>query len=657
MSIVKLRNRHFFLLDLILLAGVPALALLLRDTPESWDTFLPEILAFTCLALAIKIPVFYSFGLYRQYWRYASANELIQIFGSVAVSTVILMTVFWSLRYTGILFAGGFPRSIPLLDGLLSILVVGATRFSIRIAEYWSDRTQAADNRRRVLIVGAGNSGAMIVRELRSSRRLHLVPVGFVDDDRNKQSMRILGVPVLGARAQLDTLIKTYAIDECIIAMPTAPGEVIRQVVRVCEARKIGYKTVPGMFELISGQVSVTRLRDVQIEDLLRREPKQVDMSAVSTQLAGRRVLVTGAGGSIGSELCRQILRARPAQLIMVGHGENSLFVLMTELRRIQAANPQLSGLQLHCVVADVRDRPRMDRVFLKCKPEIVFHAAAHKHVPLMESNPEDAITNNVLGTRNLVELSETHGVAQFVMVSSDKAVNPVSVMGVTKRVAEKIVTEAAHRSGRPFVCVRFGNVLGSRGSVVPLFLQQIANGGPVTVTHPEMTRYFMTIPEAVQLVLQAATLSHKGELFVLDMGQPVRISDLARDLIELSGYRVGLDIEITYSGLRPGEKLFEELFLETEKYQTTAHSSIFVANQDFVEREGGLAKGGGPEFWQQIDCLIEAASSGKSDDIQRWFKIIVPEYNRPDSDITAKVNQAVYDEWASNLPVLQPKT
>ena len=408
----------------------------------------------------------------------------------------------------------------------------------------------------RVLIAGAGEAGALILRELRANPQTGLIPVGFVDDDPHKQGMLIQRVRVLGSREPFPALVREHQVDQVIIAMPAAPGSAVREIVDICEQAGVRARIIPGMYELLSGAASIGQLRDVQIEDLLRREPVQTDTEQVAALIRGRRVLVTGAGGSIGSELCRQILRCEPAELIILGHGENSIFDIHNELRgwktgslkleagtaasKSAASSNQHPASKFTPVIADIRDADRLAAVFAAHRPEIVFHAAAHKHVPLMEDNVEDAVTNNVLGTRRLVEASIAAGVEHFVLVSTDKAVNPSSVMGTTKRVAELIVQEAAQRTGRAFVAVRFGNVLGSRGSVVPFFQRQIAAGGPVTVTHPDVKRYFMTIPEAVQLVLQAAALGCGGEIFVLDMGEPVRIADLARDLIRLSGLEPG---------------------------------------------------------------------------------------------------------------------
>ena len=427
--------------------------------------------------------------------------------------------------------------------------------------------------------MGAGDAGRMLVRELHRNTQVGMKPAGFVDDDRRKHGMRIDGVPVLGGRHDIPALAQKHCIDQVIIAMPTAPGKALREIIAICDQIGVRTKTIPGMYELLDGKVSVNQLRSVQIEDLLRRVPVQADVAAVGAMLRGKRVLVTGGGGSIGSELCRQVLSCEPATLVILGHGENSVFEIQNELRSWIAGSMNLvCAPQISAVIADIRFPERVEAVFEQYRPEIVFHAAAHKHVPLMEAHPEEAVTNNVLGTRNVLNAALAAGVDRFVMISSDKAVNPTSVMGATKRVAELLVHQAARQSGRPYMAVRFGNVLGSRGSVVLTFKQQIAAGGPITVTHPEMRRYFMTIPEAVTLVLQAGVLGDGGEVFVLDMGEPIKVVDLAREMIKLSGLQVDNDIDIVFTGLRPGEKLFEELFAHGENYVRTGHPKILVA-------------------------------------------------------------------------------
>jgi len=491
--------------------------------------------------------------------------------------------------------------------------------------------------------MGAGDAGAMIVREMQSNPHLGLEPVGFLDDDLGKHDVRIHGVPVLGDRHAILEMVKKHKASQVIIAMPTVPGVEIRDIVHICDEAGVRARIIPGMYEILDGTVSVNQLRDVRIEDLLRRDPVHTDISAVREMLRGKQVLVTGGGGSIGSELCRQILRCEPAALTLVGHGENSIFEITNELTKLEAGNSKLktgnskletessiqhpaSSIQypvssIQPIIADIRFPERIRAVFEEYRPEIVFHAAAHKHVPLMESNEVEAVTNNVLGTRNVVEAAVATGVERFLMISTDKAVNPTSVMGTSKRVAELIVQAAARRTGRAFVAVRFGNVLGSRGSVVPFFQKQIAAGGPVTVTHPEMKRYFMTIPEAVQLVLQAAVLGKGGEVFALDMGEPVRIADLAGDLIRLSGFEPGRDIDIVFTGLRPGEKFYEELFADQEIHKRTQHEKIFVC-------PNGAGPGCPPgEFEAAVDALVRAAHRGEARRVRQLLADLVPEY------------------------------
>ena len=570
----QLRNRHVFALDTVLLSMAPALALIIRLERPDWGLYWQALIIYTVGALIVKLAFLYFFGLYRRYWRFASVDELFTIIIAVSEAMALIIVVFLVVQTLGLLPGEGLPRSVPFIDGMLSLMVAGGTRFLAR-AVATANQGRSSNKRivkKPVLVVGAGAAGEMVVREMKTSALCDLEPVCFVDDDPQKQGISIHKVPVLGTRQDIPRLVRDHGIQEVIIAMNVIPGQVIRETIALCEEAGVSYKTIPGMYELLSGQVRVSHLRDVDIEDLLRREPVEIDTEEVNQMLAGTRVMVTGAGGSIGSEICRQIIRARPARLTLLGHGENSLFMVSHDLRKMMPDVP------IDIVVADVRDFPRMDAVFRRCRPQIVIHAAAHKHVPMMEDNIEDAVTTNVVGTRNLVILAEKYDVERFVFISTDKAVNPVNVMGTTKRLAELIVQQGGRRTGRPFISVRFGNVLGSRGSVVPLFRQQIAAGGPVTVTHPEVSRYFMTIPEAVQLVLQAAAMGENGQVFVLDMGEPIKIVDLARDLIELSGLKPYEDIDIVFTGLRPGEKIREELFAEGEEYHRTKHGSIFVA-------------------------------------------------------------------------------
>jgi FlaA1/EpsC-like NDP-sugar epimerase len=471
---------------------------------------------------------------------------------------------------------------------------------------------------RRVLIVGAGAAGGMIAKELHANPQLGMIPVGFVDDDSSKHRHVLHNTRVLGPLAKLPEIVDRCSVDEVVIAMPSAPGRVVREVFRMAERAAVRTRTVPGIYEILSGRKSVNALRQIQIEDLLRREPTESNLHQVSSLVTGRRVLVTGAGGSIGSELCRQLAQLDPAELIVLGRGENSIFELLTDLRRL------FPDLPVEPVIADVRDSARLTKVFENCRPYSVFHAAAHKHVPLMECNVGEAVLNNVLGTRNVVTLAARFRTEHFVLISTDKAVRPTSVMGATKRLAEMIVHTVAEQSQRRFVSVRFGNVLGSRGSVVPTFLRQIAAGGPVTIKHPEMRRYFMTIPEAVQLVLQSAALGRGSEVFVLDMGEPVRIVDLARDLIRLSGFEVDGDIDIRFTGVRPGEKLYEELFFSADHACPTSHPKILRAKDSDFRSDDVL-----------VETLIESARKNvREDELRRLLRAIVPEFSYHDEEL-----------------------
>ena len=621
--LLRVRNRHFFATDIICLPAAAYLSFVLRLETFNLGPFWGGYVVFAGLSLMITLALFRSIGVYTRYWRYASVEELMLLASCVLAAALIAD----GISLMGVSIAEHliqFPRSVPVTFFLVALGVTAGPRLAVRWIRS-APRPTYTGRQQRVLVMGAGDAGAMIVRELRQNPHLGLEVVGFVDDDPDKREARIHGVPVLGNRAALPDLVQSYGIQQVVIAMPTAPGKVIREIVVMCERANVPAKTMPGMYELLGGKVRVSQLRDVQIEDLLRRDPIQTDIAAVGELIRGKRVLITGGGGSIGSELCRQVIRCEPAELIVVGHGENSVFAIEQELSAyfaLQQTKSELVPCKLTTVIADIRFADRIRTVFETYQPEIVFHAAAHKHVPLMELNPAEAITNNVLGTRNLVDAALAVDVEQFVMISTDKAVNPTSIMGASKRAAELVVHRAAKTSGKPYLAVRFGNVLGSRGSVVLTFKQQIAVGGPVTVTHPEMCRYFMTIPEAVQLVLQAAVLGNGGEVFVLNMGEPVKIVDLARDMIELSGLEVGRDIDIAFTGLRPGEKLYEELFIPGEEYQRTHHEKIFIAANasSFVPTNLELS----------INELADAAEWNDRDAIVSGLKRLVPEFKRP---------------------------
>lgn len=517
------------------------------------------------VVLPVRALIYYVAGLYRQVWSLAGLPELMALFWAITVESAVTSTYIY-------LKAGGkFPRSVLVMGWLLTLAGIVLIRLLLRIRHDWQRPRQVDDHGAPTLIFGAGAAGAMLAREFGRHPELKARVVGFLDDDRSKQGYRIAGKPVLGTRAELPAVVREYGIVQLVIAIPSAGYSIIREILLQTRQLGVGVQTVPGIYELVDGKVSVSQIRDVQIEDLLRREEIQTDLDAIAAYLSGEVVLVTGAGGSIGSELCRQVARFSPRQLLILGHGENSIYDIDSELRM---AHPHLEIIP---IIADVQDQMRIQRVFERFRPAVIFHAAAHKHVPLMEYNPEEAVKNNIFGTLNVATAAHTYKVKRFVLISSDKAVNPSSAMGATKRSAELVVRAFAEQSETIFVAVRFGNVLGSRGSVVPLFKQQIQAGGPITLTDPRMVRYFMTIPEAVRLVVQAASMGLGGELFVLDMGEPVRILDLAHDLIRLSGLEPDIDIPIVFTGVRPGEKLSEELMTAAEGTATTHHDRIMM--------------------------------------------------------------------------------
>ena len=579
----KVRNRHWFIFDITIFAMTPLLALFLRlDGDLNLQEYISQLAVATILFLVVKLIVFWGCGFYKRYWRYASIEEVIYIVMLMMGVIVIQTTLFNILDKTFNMLLGNLPQSLPILEGILSGICVIALRFSVRVVERVNHRQKISKHRERVLIIGAGNAGVSLVEDMQRNPQFGVYPVGFIDDDIKKQHIHLRGIPVLGDRYKISEVIKTLKIQKIIIAMPTVSGQIIREIVDICQANGVQPSTLPGIHEILNGRVRVDSIRDIKIEDLLRREPIHIDIKKVSKFIKDKTVLITGSGGSIGSELCRQIFRCHPAKIILIGHGENSVFNIQQELEQliqILKNNGQsvINIPQIYTFIADIRVRSRLEHAFERFKPDVIFHAAAHKHVPLMELNPAEAITNNVIGTRNLLQVALQYNVEHFVMISTDKAVNPTNVMGASKRVAEMLVLQAAKQSGKSYVAVRFGNVLGSRGSVVPTFQKQILAGGPITVTHPDICRYFMTIPEAVQLVLQASVLGRGGEVLMLNMGEPVKIVDLAKELIHLSGYEVNKDIDIVFTGLRPGEKLFEELFIEGEEYEKTEHEKLLI--------------------------------------------------------------------------------
>ncbi|MCL1791739.1 MAG: polysaccharide biosynthesis protein [Peptococcaceae bacterium] len=552
--------------------------------------------------------IFYFVGIYRSIWRYASVRELVSITASSFVGVVVMVIVVYGIsliepsEYEGI---QRIPHGVSVLSWLSVTALIGLSRFIPRVqrmsARVWgggngngAERVGAGravldgpPGAKRVLIIGAGDAGALALRELRNYPEHARIPVGFVDDSADKQRLRLQGIPVLGRRHDIPRLVEKHEIQEIIIALPSVTGEPLREIITICQDTNVALKILPRVYDIFSGDVTINKLRQVEVEDLLQRDAVSLDLEEMAGYLKDQVVLVTGAGGSIGSEICRQLIGFAPAKLVLTGHGENTIFDIEQELGAYMRKNTQKNWPVLETEIMDIRDKNKVRRVFERYRPGVVFHAAAHKHVPLMEKNPEQALLNNVLGTGTLAETAAALGVKRFVLISSDKAVNPTSVMGATKRVAEMLIQDLSTRSETVFAAVRFGNVLGSRGSVVPTFRRQIAAGGPVTVTDPEMTRYFMTIPEASQLVIQAGAMAKGGEIFILDMGSPVKIVDLARDLIRLSGLKEGRDIEIMFTGMRPGEKLYEELLTSEEGTRSTRHKRIFIAQANDINSEG----------------------------------------------------------------------
>lgn len=553
----------------------------------------------------ITIVSFFLFKLYSRVWRYAGSSELLAIVGANFAGAIC-----WFIF--SVLVEAVLPRSIYILTALVLTFFVGGTRLSLRVYSYLTSKPQYIQRTQKlnkVLVIGAGDAGAMLAREIERYHSGKRKIIGFIDDDRDKQGKTMFGIRVLGSRYDIEQVVADTDANEIIIAMPSVKGKEIKEIIDVCKNTNCKLTILPGVYEIIEGTVSVNQLRPVEVEDLLGRDPVKLDTKNVSAYITGKVVLITGAGGSIGSEICRQVAKMQPKKMLLLGKGENSIYEISQEL---SIEYPQIRKVP---IIADVRDEERINGIMDYFHPHVVFHAAAHKHVPLMEYQPMEAVRNNVLGTKVVAEAASKNGVETFVMISTDKAVNPTSVMGCTKRVAEMFVQSMNSISETRFAVVRFGNVLGSRGSVIPLFKKQIAKGGPVTVTHPDMKRYFMTIPEASQLVLQAGAMAEGGEVFVLDMGEPVKIYDLARDMITLSGMIPEVDIEIKFTGLRPGEKLFEELLSAEDGTEATQHKKIFTAMIKCVDKT---------KLDFQIRRLLEQTTG---DNVVEVLKETVPTY------------------------------
>jgi FlaA1/EpsC-like NDP-sugar epimerase len=609
-------------LQLLLVVAAFVLSYLVRFDLDVPTRFMKPFWQLLPALIVIKLCVFWITGLLRGWWRYVCLADLIQLFkGNLLASVVVLLYAVFVHHLVLI------PRSVLVLDGFFCFVLMGGVRFATRaVRENYLPLFCRCKTGRRLLIVGAGQNGQAIVRDFRTNQINDMNLIGYVDDDPRKKGQSFYGLSVLGTQEELPGLVAQYRIDEIVIAIPTATGQQVQAIVRRCRAVHVEYKILPSVGEFLNGDVSIQQIRKVDLNDLLGRKPISLDEKMIRLYLQGKRVLVTGAGGSIGSEICRQVARFNPAKLILFDNAETPLFLIEQELAK------SYPDLTLVPIIGDIRNSARIDAIFDEQLPQVVFHAAAYKHVPMMENNPAEAVNNNVRGTKLLADAADHFRVETFVMVSTDKAVRPTNVMGASKRAAELCVQSLAQRSRTCFVTTRFGNVLGSNGSVIPTFKEQIRNGGPVTVTHPEVSRYFMTIPEATQLVLQAGSMGQGGEIYLFDMGQPVKIVDLAEELIRLSGLQPYEDIEIVYTGLRPGEKLYEELLLAQEGVLPTHHEKICIASSSAPAKE---------TLDSQLEKLFYAANALDLVDVKTQLRVIVPEYQPVEHRTLAKVTLA----------------
>lgn len=606
----KLKSGLFVLSDITLLSISLFLAYYLRfdlsaeSIPKS---FSDNVLMLLVVSVVLKIAVFIPFKLYKSLWRYAGMYELVSVFLASVITNGILFAYIAFVERLA-------PRSIFVIAGMIDVFFIGGSRLVYRLyRRLVLGRVIKIDNLKRVLVFGAGDAGAMIAKEMELHPELKYKLIAFMDDSPDKIGRKVNGIPILGGVEDVSDIVDKKSIDEIIIAIPSAKPAVINNIYEQCSKTSCKVKILPSMSQLIDETIMLKKIKDVDIEDLLGRDPVMVDLENVAGYLGGKVVLVTGGGGSIGSELCRQIASYGPKRLLMLDNYENNLYSILNELN---AKYPELDNVP---IIANVRELERLSEIFNEYKPSIIFHAAAHKHVPLMESHPEEAIKNNVFGTWNVASCADKYKADRFVLISTDKAVNPTNVMGATKRIAEMIIQALNTKSKTEYVAVRFGNVLGSNGSVIPLFKEQIEHGGPVTVTHPDITRFFMTIPEAVQLVIQAGAMAEGGEIFVLDMGEPVKIMDLAKNLIRLSGFEPNEDIDIEITGLRPGEKLYEELLMNEEGLKATRHNKIFVAQPLHTDYE--LLK-------RELEILNQKVyKTCDHTEIKEYVKVLVPTY------------------------------
>ena len=611
---VKLFYRRTCLIiyDIISVIMASYLALLMRygfDTSQIPEYFVSPITSFLILNILQTLVVLYLFRMYHSLWAFAGETELQNVVVSSVISSVINSIGIQFFKEPG---QQAVPSSYYFMYTFLLISFIFVSRFSYRFLRSMKHKKQNRNNAISVMIIGAGEAANLIIKEIVNSNFSTMVIRCIIDDDQGKWGRFIQGIKVVGGRDKIIECADIYEIDEIIIAMPSISRADMSNILEICKETSCKLRSLPGMYQLVNGEVSVSKLRDVEVEDLLGREPIEIDLDSILGYVKGKRVLVTGGGGSIGSELCRQIASHQPAQLIILDIYENSVYDVQQELL---TDYPELS---LVVLIASVRNTNRINSIFEEYKPEIVYHAAAHKHVPLMEASPNEAVKNNVFGTWKTAYAAAMNGTGRFVMISTDKAVNPTNIMGASKRICEMIIQTFNKYYDTEFVAVRFGNVLGSNGSVIPLFKKQIMAGGPVTVTHPDIIRYFMTIPEAVSLVLQAGAYARGGEIFVLDMGKPVKILDLAKNLIRLSGYRVDEDIKIEFTGLRPGEKLYEELLMAEEGLKETANKLIYIGEPIELDEM---------KFFGQLKDLKEA-SKNESGDIREMIREIVPTYH-----------------------------
>ncbi|OKL37753.1 nucleoside-diphosphate sugar epimerase/dehydratase [Domibacillus mangrovi] len=598
----------FILIDtLIILGSTISVSFLFNDS----SALLSESAYLFFLFWSTFMISFYLFHLYSRSWKFAGNDEFKRILKGALLSIILIGFIQMILNFVQFM-----TLSIQIILLTWLIIVTGLYSLRLVLGAIQDNRGQLNKKGKRTLIIGAGKAGLLVLKELRKNVNSPLYPIAFIDDDLEKQHFDFYGVSVAGTRKEMVHVIQQYKIETVIIAIPAAPGSVITKIMNICKDHNVEVKILPRIIDIVNGQISFNMIREVKVEDLLGRPPIKLDLLGISSYVKDRTILITGAGGSIGSEICRQLSDFEPKKLLLLGHGENSIYTIEKELSQ------KFPHLLFETIIADIQDRKRMEEIFLFYRPNVVFHAAAHKHVPLMETNPIEAIKNNIFGTKNVAECAHKYHAEKFIQISTDKAVNPTSVMGVTKRIAELVIQHLSTQSNTHFVAVRFGNVLGSRGSVIPLFKKQIEEGGPVTVTHPHMTRYFMTIPEAVQLVLQAGSLAEGGEIFILDMGKPVKISELAKNLIRLSGLTPDQDIQIIYTGIRPGEKLYEELFTSEEGNTGSTHQLIFIA------QPADFSKMNLPSLLEELENAIYTDTSTSTiKEIKCLINKIVPSY------------------------------